>query len=493
MRWKDFLTYQLTIQLMPYLDKTDKKIADLREEFSRQLDEIKSNGMVHDATNTGDYEDRLKETNQWLQKLDNDFESFQTKTDESIGELGQLTESLVTRTSQLENKSDNSDIKNTNSMDGSLLSSVNDNKRKISELEDQIVTTRVIQINDERALENLNRTVEYLRQHSMTPSSSGTSPEITLRIEKLEEDVHKIRTTENDELDELYETVLENKNEQNARITKLEKDLLQKSVDFKNYHEHEKTADLALAKKIQAIEKELENEKKDLENFISEVGHGDFGFITKKIVDLGNDLEQLFAKFENFKNEEFAQEERLDSVLRRAELMKESILNLQKTDEDFLFRLVDVETRIQNGYSPGSGGPSSTSIEQISYQLNKFKSFLREMKSQTNEMQDQIKSLEDKTSLEYSSLSRNQTRYETALSKIQENSEKKCIELEASLSKLEKQQKEAEMACESKVGALQDKVAADLLSIEEKALSNKDYCEDKIKEEFETRIHSRKL
>ena len=95
MRWQNFITYQLTLQLMPYLDKTDKKIADLREEFSRRLEEIKNTGMNHDIPM--DQEDKLEQTNVWLQKLDNDFEAFQSRTDESIGELGQATENLEFR------------------------------------------------------------------------------------------------------------------------------------------------------------------------------------------------------------------------------------------------------------------------------------------------------------------------------------------------------------------------------------------------------------
>lgn len=211
-------------------------------------------------------------------------------------------------------------------------------------------------------MENLNHTVESLLSAT---KSGGPTPDVERRLNELEEDVRKIKTSENDELDELYDTVLESKREQNSKIAKLEKDLKQKSIDFENYHEHEKNADLVLAKKIQEIEKDLEKEKNDLANFQSEVGHGDLEFITKKIVDMGNDLEKLYQEFEVFKNEEFTQEERLESVLRRAELMKESIVNLQKTDEDFLFRLVDVETRIQDGYNPSDEGSSSVSINQI--------------------------------------------------------------------------------------------------------------------------------
>ena len=115
MRWQNFLTYQLTLQLMPYLDKTDKKIADLREEFRRQLEEIKNTGMVHDIPM--DQDDKLEQTNSWLQKLDNAFEAFQSRTDDSIGELGQATENLDFRASQIESKVEKIVSKNTNNKD----------------------------------------------------------------------------------------------------------------------------------------------------------------------------------------------------------------------------------------------------------------------------------------------------------------------------------------------------------------------------------------
>merc|ERR1712037_765211 len=100
---------------------------------------------------------------------------------------------------------------------------INDNKRKISELEDQLVQTRVTQINDERALENLNRTVENLIHESMTSSGNqknteSSDQEVNRRLAELEEDVRKIKASENDELDELYDSLLEAKKEQNSKI-----------------------------------------------------------------------------------------------------------------------------------------------------------------------------------------------------------------------------------------------------------------------------------
>ena len=496
--------YQLTLQLKPYIDKqthyidkTDRKIDDLREEFNKQLDELKNTGILHDVpTRENNIEDELEEkladTNLWIQKLDNDFEAFQSRTEDSLSELGQMNENFAGRASQLETQIENIQLKNTNlpatqvGPSGQSLEIINDNKRKIIELEDQLVQTRVTQINDERALENLNRTVETLVRESVSSSSylkepESSNPETNRRLAQLEEDVRKIKTAENDELDELYDSVLESKKEQNSKISKLEKELQQNSIDVKNYHEHEKNADLALAKKINEIERELEKEKNDLANFQNELGHGDLEFITKKIVDLGNDLELLYQNFENFKNEELRQDERLDSVFRNSNLLKESIANLQKTDEDLLFRLVDVETKLQDGFNPNNGGSSSISTSQISYQLNKFKTFLREIKSDTTEMQGQIKSLEDGTASEFSSIARNFTRHDSLISKTSSDAQKKCLELETTFTKLEQKQDQSAAACESKIKSVRDDVAGDLLNLEDKAKSNKEFCEDNIK------------
>jgi len=490
MKWQDFLMYQLTLQLRPYIDKTDRKIADLREEFNRQLNEIKSTVVLHDLPireNNIDFEEKLADTNLWIKQLDNDFEAFQTRTEDSLSELGRMSENYAGRASQLEIQLENIELKNTNQAgpSGLELEIINDNKRKIIELEDQLVQTRVTQINDERALENLNRTVEILVRKSASSSGKETeisNPEVNQRLEELEEDIRKIKAAENDELDELYDSVLETKKDQNSKIAKLEKELQQKSLDFQNYHEHEKNADLALAKKIQQIERELEKEKNDLANFQNELGHGYLEVITKKIVEMGNDLEQLYQTFENFKNEESRQDERLDTIFRNSNLLKESINNLQKIDEDFLFRLVDVETKLQDGFNPSNGGSSSISTNQISYQLNKFKTFLREIKSDTTEMQGQIKSLEDGASSEFSSIARNITRHESLIAKTSSDAQKKCLDLETLFSKLEQNQEQSVAACESKIKSIRDEVAGDLLSLDDKARSNKQFCEDNLKE-----------
>ena len=105
MKWQDFLMYQLTLQLRPYIDKTDRKIADLREEFNRQLNEIKSTVVLHDLPireNNIDFEEKLADTNLWIKQLDNDFEAFQTRTEDSLSELGRMSENFAGRASQLE-------------------------------------------------------------------------------------------------------------------------------------------------------------------------------------------------------------------------------------------------------------------------------------------------------------------------------------------------------------------------------------------------------
>lgn len=108
--------YQLTLQLKPYIDKqthyidkTDRKIADLREEFNRQLDELRNTGILHDIptressiVNVDELEEKLADTNLWIQKLDNDFEAFQSRTEDSLSELGQMNENFYGRASQLE-------------------------------------------------------------------------------------------------------------------------------------------------------------------------------------------------------------------------------------------------------------------------------------------------------------------------------------------------------------------------------------------------------